>query len=82
MIVMNVCEKCHGIFEKKVSICPKCNIPLIDYDDFLHKEEKEGENVGLPKCPVCGSYYLIKNPAGGSPYVHHSFACHKCGYRF
>ena len=80
MIVMNVCEKCGRMFDKKTDVCPKCHEALIDWDDWMHKHEGEGKS--WPKCPVCGSYYLIKNPAGGRPYVHHSFACHKCGYRF
>ena len=78
-VKMNTCEKCGNIFPKRIEICPKCNIPLIDYSDWI---EKRGNPQHLPKCPLCGSFYLNPCYGSGNPYNQHTFICLNCGYRF
>ncbi|MBC8535036.1 hypothetical protein [Yeguia hominis] len=75
----NVCLKCHGFVKEELTECPKCHGEVMDWSDWM---EKNGNPNHWPKCPVCGSFYLTKNPGGGGPYVHFSFGCQNCGYRF
>ena len=62
--------------EKK---CENCGGKLMDWSDWM---EMKGNPYHWPKCPVCGSFYLTKNPCNGNPYAHYSFQCDNCDYLF
>lgn len=75
----NVCLNCGDFVAPELSECPTCHGEVMDWSDWM---EMKGNPYHWPKCPVCGSFYLSRDPSTGNPYVHYSFRCNNCDYLF